>query len=140
MQTRPHRWRFNVVTGTTKEDDLSDTIMEFGMIDGGRAGRRYRYTYAMTGVPGWFLFDGIVKFDVETGAEVRYRFDEGVFASETAFAPRAGATAEDDGYLVTLVTDMNEDRSECLVFTATDLNAGPIARLALPERISSGNP
>jgi carotenoid cleavage dioxygenase len=138
MQTRPHRWRFNLATGATKEEDLSDTIMEFGMIDGGRAGRSYRYTYAMTGVPGWFLFDGIVKFDVETGAEVRYRFDEGVFASETAFAPRAGATAEDDGYLVTLVTDMNQDRSECLVFTATDLAAGPIARLALPERISSG--
>ena len=66
-----------------------------------------------------------MKFDVETGAEVRYRFDDGVFASETAFAPRVGATAEDDGYLVTLVTDMNEDRSECLVFAATDLAAGP---------------
>jgi carotenoid cleavage dioxygenase len=89
-------------------------------------------------VPGWFLLDGIVKFDVETGTEVRYRLDEGVFASETAFAARVGATAEDDGYLVTLVTDMNEDRSECLVFAATDLAAGPIARLALPERISSG--
>jgi carotenoid cleavage dioxygenase-like enzyme len=89
-------------------------------------------------VPGWFLFDGIVKFDVTSGTEVRYRFDDGVFASETAFAPRVGATGEDDGYLVTIVTDMNEDRSECLVFAATDLASGPIARLRLPERISSG--
>ena len=54
-------------------------------------------------------------------------------------AARTGLSVpEDDGYLVTLVTDMNEDRSECLVFAATDLAAGPIALLALPERISSG--
>ena len=99
------------------------------MINAAVAGRPYRYTYAMTGVPGWFLFDGIVKFDVDTGAEERYRFGDGVFASETPFAPRAGATAEDDGYLVTFVTDMNDDRSECLVFAATDLAAGPIARV-----------
>ena len=39
---------------------------------------------------------------------------------------------------MTIVTDMNEDRSECLVFAATDLAAGPIARLALPDRVSSG--
>jgi carotenoid cleavage dioxygenase len=138
MQTRPHRWRFDLRTGATKEEDLSDSIVEFGMLNGARGGRPYRYTYAMTGVPGWFLFDGIVKLDVETGAEARYRFPDGVFASESPFAPRPGAVNEDDGYLVTFVTDMNEDRSECQVFDARDITAGPIARLALPERISSG--
>ena len=93
MQARPHRWRFDLATGATKEEDLSDSIMEFGMLPGARAGRPYRYTYAMTGVPGWFLFDGIVKFDVETGTEVRYRFGDGVFGSETTFAPRTGAAS-----------------------------------------------
>ena len=53
-------------------------------------------------------------------------------------APRPGATGEDDGYLVTLTTDMNADRSECLVFDAARLTDGPIARVRLPERISSG--
>ncbi len=53
-------------------------------------------------------------------------------------AARVGATAEDDGYLVTFVTDMNDDRSECLVFDAADITVGPIARVWLPERISSG--
>ena len=33
---------------------------------------------------------------------------------------------------------MNDDRSECLVLDATDLAAGPIARVQLPERICSG--
>ena len=53
-------------------------------------------------------------------------------------APRPGGTGEDDGYLVTFTTDMARDCSECLVLDATDIAAGPIARVRLPERISSG--
>jgi carotenoid cleavage dioxygenase len=138
METRIHRWRFDLTTGNTKEEVLSERLMEFPMINGGYAGRPYRYTYNMTTEPGWFLFNGIVKLDVNTGEEEHYAFEPGVFASETAMAPRVGATAEDDGYLVTFVTDMNNDTSECQLFAADDLAAGPIARLRLPERISSG--
>jgi carotenoid cleavage dioxygenase len=61
-----------------------------------------------------------------------------VYGSETAMAPRAGGTAEDDGYLVTLTTDMTEDASYCLVFDAARVADGPVCQLRLPERISSG--
>ena len=53
-------------------------------------------------------------------------------------APRAGSTGEDDGYLVTLTTDMNADASYCLVFDAARVADGPVCKLRLPERISSG--
>ena len=53
-------------------------------------------------------------------------------------APRVGSAAEDDGYLVTLTTDMNADASYCLVFDAARVADGPVCKLALPERISSG--
>jgi carotenoid cleavage dioxygenase-like enzyme len=138
LQTHLHRWRFNVVTGEAREERLSHSTTEFGMINGGHAGDKYRYTYAATGKPGWFLFDGLVKHDVETGAEERFTFDDGVYGSETAMAPRVGSTAEDDGYLVTLTTDMNADASYCLVFDAARVADGPVCKLALPERISSG--
>jgi carotenoid cleavage dioxygenase-like enzyme len=138
MGARPHRWRLNLTTGDTKEEPLSDRIMEFGMLNAAYAGRPYRYVYNMTGVPGRFLFDGLVKHDLVTGRESHYAFGAGVFGSETPMAPRAGATSEDDGYLVTFVTDMNADRSECWVFDAADIAPGPIARVRLPERISSG--
>jgi carotenoid cleavage dioxygenase len=138
METRLHRWRFNLATGATKEETLSERIMEFPMINGRYAGRRHRYSYNMTGAPGWFLFDGIVKVDHENGAETRYAFGDGVFGSETPMAPRLGAAAEDDGYLLTFVTDLNENCSECLILDAADISAGPLARIRLPERISSG--
>jgi len=138
LQSHPHRWRFNMRTGQCTEEMLDERVLEFGMINNTRAGLPYRYTYAVTAKPGWFLFNGINKLDVTTGATVEYRFPEGVFASESPFAPRLGATAEDDGYLLTFTTDMNENKSECLIFAAQDITAGPIAAVRLPERISSG--
>lgn len=138
MQARLHRWRLNLATGLAKEEQLSDSITEFGMVNGGVAGRPYRYAYAASGKPGWFLFDGLVKHDLYTGAEERYRYGEGVYGSETAMAPRAGAGSEDDGYLITLTTDMAADASYCLVFDAARVADGPVCTLRLPERISSG--
>lgn len=139
MQARLHRWRFNLVTGAVKEESLSDSITEFGMINADYATSPYRYVYAASGKPGWFLFDGLVKHDLLTGGEERYSFGEGVYGSETAMAPRVGGSgAEDDGYLVTLTTDMTADASYCLVFDAARVGDGPVCKLALPERICSG--
>ena len=87
MQTRLHRWRLNLVTGGLTEEPLSERITEFGMINADHGGEPYRYTYAATGKPGWFLFDGLVRHDVVTGAEQHISFGEGVYGSETAMAP-----------------------------------------------------
>jgi len=138
MQTRLHRWRLNLRTGTASEETLSDTVSEFGVINAAHAGEPYRYSYAAIGKPGWFLFDGLVRHDVKTGAEQRFGFGDGVYGSETAMAPRVGSRGEDDGYLVTLTTDMNADASFCLVFDAGRLDDGPVCKLQLPERIASG--
>ena len=135
---RLHRWRLNMATGNVKEEDLSDVSSEFGMINDHHAGRPYRYAYASTAVPGWFLFNGITRHDTVTGGTEHYRFAEGVYGSETVMAPRVGSTGEDDGYLVTIISDMNEDKSECLVFDAARLADGPVCRVQLPERASSG--
>ena len=43
MKSIPYRWRFNLKTGATAEGPLSDQILEFAMINGGYAGRPYRY-------------------------------------------------------------------------------------------------
>ena len=53
-------------------------------------------------------------------------------------APKVGGTAEDDAYIVTFTTDVANDVSECLVLDGRRISDGPVARLRLPERISSG--
>jgi carotenoid cleavage dioxygenase len=138
LQARPHRWRFNLRTGATREEPLSERVMEFGMINPSFGGRPYRYSYDVTGEPGWFLFNGLVKHDVVTGAEEHLPFPAGVYGSETVMAPRVGSSVEDDGYLVTFTIDMANDRSECWILDAARVSDGPLARIRLPERISSG--
>ncbi|WP_417482413.1 carotenoid oxygenase family protein [Maricaulis sp.] len=133
-----HRWRFNMKTGACTEGHLDDRILEFGSFNQERAGTRTRYAYSTTTKPGWFLFTGAVKHDYETGQSQSLSFGEGRFGSEAPFAPRIGAVDEDDGYLVSFITDMNEDRSECVLIDCKNFEAGPVCRIILPHRISSG--
>lgn len=133
-----YEWRFNLRTGAVKERRLDDRHLEFGMVNCRHWGRPYRYSYNMVAHPGSFLFDGVMRYDHTTGESQQYLFGEGRFGSESPMAPCHDATAEDDGYVVSFVSDMNADRSECVVLDARDLVAGPVARIMLPHRISSG--
>ncbi len=140
--TRPHRWRLDLATGKTttqaKEEPLFDLVSEFPSIDVRFGGRRYRHAYAMTAKPGWFLFDGMVRFDLESGIVQQFKWADGIYGSEGPVAPRADANREADGYVVTFVADTVHDTSECQIFEAQHIDAGPIARVRLPERICSG--
>ncbi|MDL9948131.1 carotenoid oxygenase family protein [Gordonia sp. ABSL11-1] len=138
MQSKLYRWRLNLATGMVKEEPLTERVTEFGMINGDYQSRAHRYVYAASGVDGWFLFNGLVRHDTQTGAEESYHLGEGVYGSEASMAPRVGSTAEDDGYLVTLTTDVDADASYCVVFDAARIGDGPVCTLRLPERISSG--
>lgn len=138
LQSRPYRWRLNMKTGAVKEGPLSDTITEFGMINALAAGKKYQWVYSTIPAVGWFGFEGIIKHNVVTGSEENYQLPEGVYASETVFAPRPSAQSEDDGYIITFTMDVINDQSHCLVFDAKNVSDGPVARIPLPERICSG--
>ena len=108
------------------------------MINGRHWGRPYRYAYQARCAHGIFAFDGLVKQDLETGAEELWEAPSGTFLSETVVAPKVGSVAEDDAYLLTFSSDLVADVSHCEIFDAADPAAGPIGRVRLPERISSG--
>lgn len=134
-----HRWRFNMKTGETSEETLFDEYpVEFGMFNQQVAGEPYRYVYSVTGHPGWFLFNGLVKHDLETGIAERYYFGDDRFGSEAPFVPRQNAQSEDDGYLISFISDMAQDRSECVIVDAKNITAGPVCTIVLPHRICSG--
>jgi carotenoid cleavage dioxygenase-like enzyme len=133
-----HRWRFNLADGTTREERLDDRILEFGMINQRVAGRKHRYIYSTTSKPGWFLFNGFVKHDLETGESWELMLEDGRYASEAPFAPRTGAMDEDDGYLVSFIIDENRGTSECVLIDCKKFEEGPVCRIALPHKICSG--
>ncbi len=138
IKPRLHRWRFNMRTGETKEERLDDRTLEFGIINQRFGGRKNRYCYSANPKQGWFLFTGLTKHDLETGRSWSMDLGEHEYCSEAGFAPRVGATDEDDGYLITFTSDLVGDKSECLVLDAKDIDAGPVCRIRLPQRICAG--
>ncbi|HSF85827.1 MAG TPA: carotenoid oxygenase family protein [Acidimicrobiia bacterium] len=134
-----HRYRFNLATGGTTEEVLADRNTEFPMIHPGRFGEKNRYAWNVSiNSDVTMYFDGLVRYDLETGAEERYAFGAGRYGSEAPFAPRPGATAEDDGYVMSFVYDAATERSELVILDAADITGGPIGRVLLPVRIPNG--
>ncbi|MCK0150866.1 carotenoid oxygenase family protein [Marivita sp. S6314] len=136
--THMYRWRFNLKTGQTTEENLDDEVSEFPVVANDIVGKPYKYSFNTLFKPGDWHMAGIKKYDLQSGSDQRYEYGENRFGSEPVIALRPGATEEDDGYLLTFLTDMNENRSECLIMDARDIAAGPIARVFLPARITNG--
>ncbi|MGD0192928.1 MAG: carotenoid oxygenase family protein, partial [Rhizomicrobium sp.] len=67
-----------------------------------------------------------------------YQLAPGRYASEAPFAPRLNAKQEDDGYLVSFITDENTGTSECILIDARHIEDGPVCRIALPHKLCSG--
>jgi carotenoid cleavage dioxygenase-like enzyme len=55
---------------------------------------------------------------------------------EAVFVPAAAGRDEDDGYLLTIVSDLSASR--LLVLDATNLGNEPIATVLLPRRVPAG--
>lgn len=133
------RYRFDLTTGRTVEGPRDEDNTEFPSIDSRMVGRRNRFAYNVhIAREDTLLFDGIVRYDLHTGERQDHRFGAGRWGSEAPFAPRDGSTGEDDGYLVSFVTDERENRSEVVVLDAADLAAGPVCRILLPVRVPVG--
>jgi carotenoid cleavage dioxygenase-like enzyme len=138
FRSRLHRWRFDMRSGKTHEEPLDDRILEFGMINQRYSGRPYRYVYSSKAKPGWFLMTGLVKHDLATGQSWEIELGENRYASEAPFAPRLEAKDEDDGYLVSFITDEGRGTSECVLIDAKRFQDGPVCRIALPHKLCSG--
>jgi carotenoid cleavage dioxygenase len=139
LEAHMYRYRFNLATGTTTEGFRDDANSEFPMVNLAMAGRKTRWSYNVRIADSVIqVFDGLIKYDLETGASQTHEFGPGRFGSEAPFAPRDGAIAEDDGYLVSFVHDEVADRSEVVILDARDLTAPPVGRVLLPQRVPLG--
>ncbi|MBB6347027.1 carotenoid oxygenase family protein [Nonomuraea muscovyensis] len=133
-----HRWILDPATGKAVEEPLDDLVTEFPSINDARTGLVNRYSYAIAfpgaGLPGY----STVKFDTVTGQQQLLRHGPDRMPGEAVFVPAAGATGEDDGYLLTVVSDLRADASQLLVLDAADIRRDPVAVVELPRRVPAG--
>jgi carotenoid cleavage dioxygenase len=129
------RWTVDLTGGKVLEERLDDRGQEFPRVDERVVGRRHRYGYT-----GAFLENetSLVKHDLDRRAsEVRLLPAAGG-ASEAVFVPSRSDAAEDDGWVLALVYDVDRDTSDLLVLNAADFTGEPQAVVHLPQRVPFG--
>ncbi|MGF1675957.1 MAG: carotenoid oxygenase family protein [Rivularia sp. (in: cyanobacteria)] len=137
--SRLHRWRFNLKDGSVREERLDDVPSEFPRVNDNFLGQPTRYGYAGKMKEGSMpLFDGVIKYDLNSGKSQTHEFGEARYGGEAVFVPRASGSGEDEGWVMTFVYDSDEDTSELVIVDAQDMTSAPIARVLIPQRVPYG--
>jgi carotenoid cleavage dioxygenase len=139
-RARLHRWTLDLKTGKAREERLDDRPIEFPRIADAKAGFKHRFGYAPT-TPGeheenFALGSHVIKFDLETGASETYDFGDGTHVGEVVHAPGKGG--KDSGWLMGYAHNDRGAKSSLVVFDASNVKAGPVAKIALPQRVPYG--
>jgi carotenoid cleavage dioxygenase-like enzyme len=136
------RWVIDLASGTVTETQLDDRPSEFPRVADDRVGRPYRYGYGAARdaemVEETFDTEGLVKFDLEADSSLFHAAGPGRFPGEGVFVADPDGTAEDDGWVLSVVYDTDTDRSDVIVVDARDFGAPPVATIHLPTRVPFG--
>ena len=116
-----NRYRLNMATGAISSERVTRTESEFPTFNPRYAGKRQTYTYTACAIPNGSdsFFNGFQKIDFEGNSSL-VTLPPGYYGSEPMFAPREGASAEDDGYLLEVVYNGFEHKSELHIVRAQD--------------------
>lgn len=120
-----HRWILDPATGRVTESPLDDRAAEFPTHNENFTGRPNRYLYTASG-------EGIAKHDLTRPSRRVYETPGSRYTGEAVFVPAAGATAEDEGRLLSLVSDDGGGAGELLVLDAADLSVQAVVELPHP--------
>jgi carotenoid cleavage dioxygenase len=133
------RWTIDTTTGKVREEQVDDRPGEFPRVADSVVGLEHRYGYEMA-LPEAFSYEdpmstsgALVKYDRQSGERIEAALGRGRMPGEPVFAPAAGATSEDDGYLMTFVYDAETDTSRFVVIDAASMDATPVASVELPR-------
>jgi carotenoid cleavage dioxygenase len=135
------RWLIDPASGVVKEERLDDRGQEFPRVDERVVGKPHRYGWCAefsASSDGGPEMGSILKHDLERGTTEAYDLGLGRSSGEAVFVPRDDDAGEDDGWVMSLVYDRGSDSSELVILDAQDMEAEPVARVHLPQRVPYG--
>ncbi len=135
-QPRLDRWTINPKTQTVNEEIVDARGQEFPRCHPGLNGKPYRYGYTVAVED--YSFPAIYKHDMQTGTATEFNMGPGRHSAEPIFIPKEGATAEDEGYLMTYVFDETKNATDLVILDAQDLSRPALAEVHLPVRVPYG--
>jgi carotenoid cleavage dioxygenase len=134
------RWTIDPGAKKVTRTVLDPDPQEFPRPDERRFGRPYRYAWCMA-LPVREEFVGatrLYKHDLETGTRQVHDFGAKRYPGEFVFVPAHADAAEDEGWLIGLVIDLNDETTELVILNADDFESEAQARVKIPHRIPPG--
>ena len=135
-------WRFhiNLDSGKVCQKMIESRCCEFPSINPELVGRDYQYLYigAAHGETGNAPLQALLKIDLKSGERQLWSAAPRGFIGEPIFVPRPDAQKEDDGWVLALVYDATNHRSDLVILDANDFNKGAVAKLHLKHHIPYG--
>ncbi len=130
-----YRYRLNIGNGAMTSARVCDTESEFPTFNPTMAGKRHNVTFTACSVPNGAnsFFNAFQRISYDGDATV-VTLPAGFYASEPMFAPAQNPTKEDDGYLLDVVYDAYNHRSELQIFRADNVN-DKVATLRLRHHV-----
>ena len=121
-------------TRTCSTTVIDAAPVEFPRHRGSVTAKPYQFGYACSpsAEPGW----PTLKYDLHSGARTTLDHGPGRSSGEPVFVGRQNATAEDDGWLITFVHDVPNERAELAVIDAQEMRV--VASVQLPQRVPYG--
>jgi 8'-apo-carotenoid 13,14-cleaving dioxygenase len=133
---RLERWELSPSLRKSSVTVIDESPQEFPRHAHSVGTKEHRYGYT-AGVAMHALGDTI-KHDFVTGERTSHSWGEGRGSGEPVFVARDGSTAEDDGWIVTLAHAHDGSAASFVVLDAQDIARGPVAEVALPQRVPYG--
>lgn len=135
---------YRIATGdtlTVREEQLDDLPLDLPGIDRRFLTAAPRHAYYLTTQQtddGNLWFEGITGYDFRTGSLDRWVSGPDLQPNEALFVPDSESAGRDEGWLLSYVWDRRTDRSELAILDASDVAAGPVASIELPQRVPFG--
>ena len=136
-------WRFtlDLQAETVEKKLLESRCCEFPTLHPDKVGRDYRYLFigaAHNDTGRNAPLQGILKLDLPTGKQELHSFAGSGYVSEPIFVPKPNGTKEDAGWILTLVYDGSQHRSDLVILDGENMQGDAVAKLHLKHHIPYG--
>ena len=133
------RWTLPARGDQVQRQVINDLPQEFPRFDERLGMHDYRYAYTVgADLANPDSPQPLYRLDLKSGALQQHHYGAHKVSGEVVFVPRAPDSAEDDGWLLSYVYDLEQDSSEVVILNARDIEGEPQAVIELPVRVPMG--
>lgn len=137
---RFERWTLQASNGQVQRKVISSEPQEFPRPDERLLGKPYRYAYTVgiTRDARQATANHLYRHDLESGETLQRGYGDNKMSGEVVFVPKRPDAAENEGWLISYVHDLNNGPSQVVIIDGEDFKGEPKAVIDLPVRVPLG--